>query len=127
MIRRIYLFGLLFCGVFSGLCGAESSPAELLAQGRRYFFGEDGKTPNPTLGAYYYRKAAEAGNVRAQYNFGACCEHGWGVSRSLQLAYFWYCRAAEQELPEAVIAKSRLLFNGLAPEKHEQQHLLLML
>ena len=51
----------------------------------------------------WYRKAAEQGNIRAQYSLGVMYEAGQGVSQDSVQAYLWYDLAAslpsvEQEL-----------------------------
>lgn len=43
----------------------------------------------------WYRKAAEQGNNKAQYNLGYCYECGLGVTHSLGLAKKWYQTAME--------------------------------
>ena len=43
-----------------------------------------------------YRKDAEQGDPRAQYNLGCCYELGDGVEKDLSQAYIWYYLAAEK-------------------------------
>jgi len=43
-----------------------------------------------------YRKAAEQGNAKAQYNLGVCYSDGAGVAKDAAEAVKWYRRAAEQ-------------------------------
>ena len=43
-----------------------------------------------------YRKAAEQGDAKAQYNLGVCYANGDGVQKNLKQAVFWYRKAAEQ-------------------------------
>ena len=42
----------------------------------------------------WYRKAAEQGNVRAQYSLGVMYETGQGISQDNVQAYLWYDLAA---------------------------------
>src|ERR1039457_360923 len=44
----------------------------------------------------WYRKAAEQGNVRAQYHLGYCYFKGQGVTQDYVEAFRWYREAAEQ-------------------------------
>ena len=110
--------GLLSFGLFAAMlaAAADEDGTQFFEQGSRYFFGSDHTLADPRLGAYYFRRAAEAGHVRGQYNFGACCEHGWGVKASRQLAYKWYSRAGASGLPEAELARARLLAMGVPAE-----------
>ncbi len=53
------------------------------------------KVPNPALSTRYFRKAAERGNVSAQYKLGEHYENGVGVTRNYREAYRWYRRAGD--------------------------------
>lgn len=53
------------------------------------------KVPNPKLSTRYFRKAAERGNVSAQYKLGEHYENGVGVPKDYREAYRWYRRAGE--------------------------------
>ena len=44
----------------------------------------------------WYRKAAEQGDAKAQYNLGNCYYFGNGVTENEQEAVKWYRKAAEQ-------------------------------
>ncbi len=44
----------------------------------------------------WYRKAAEQGNIIAQFELGRMYEHGWGVSQDYIKAYDWYKKTADQ-------------------------------
>ena len=44
----------------------------------------------------WYRKAAEQGNAKAQYNLGWMYDNGRGVVESDSEAVKWYQKAAEQ-------------------------------
>ncbi len=45
---------------------------------------------------YWYKKAANQGDVIAQYNLGYAYDNGEGVSKSEQQAVYWYKKAANQ-------------------------------
>jgi TPR repeat protein len=51
---------------------------------------------NDEQAALYYRKAAELGNVDAQYSYGLCCFKGKGVPQNFPEAMAWFRKAAEQ-------------------------------
>lgn len=46
--------------------------------------------------ASWYRRAAEQGIAKAQYNSGVMYENGWGVPQDYKEAVKWYRRSAEQ-------------------------------
>ena len=48
-----------------------------------------------------YRAAAEQGYAEAQYNLGVCYENGYGVTKDLTQAVYWYKKAAGQGLATA--------------------------
>ena len=48
-----------------------------------------------------YKKAAERGDVRAQWNLANCYYLGNGVARNLEQAVYWYQKAAEQNMDMA--------------------------
>ncbi|MCL2646500.1 MAG: sel1 repeat family protein [Phycisphaerales bacterium] len=58
--------------------------------------------------AEWSRKAAEQGNVKAQYNLGAFYENGVGVSADVREAVRWYQKAADQGHAGAREALKRL-------------------
>lgn len=51
-----------------------------------------------------FKKAAEAGDMNAQYNLGVMYEHGHGVDQSDLKAEEWYQMAADNGHPEAPMA-----------------------
>jgi TPR repeat protein len=61
----------------------------------------DGVAKNYAAAANFYRKAAEAGHVAAQYDLAYLYENGLGVTRDCKQAAYWYRKAAEQGDPEA--------------------------
>ena len=44
----------------------------------------------------WYRKAAEQGVARAQFNLGECCYDGVGIAQDKAEAVKWFQKAAEQ-------------------------------
>ena len=57
--------------------------------------------------ARWFRKAAEQGNVIAQFNLGELYFYGWGVDQNDTEAARWYRKAAEQGYELAVEALKR--------------------
>ena len=47
----------------------------------------------------YYKKSAENGYARAQYNLFVCYKYGHGVEKSIELAQYWLNKAVEQNTP----------------------------
>ena len=58
----------------------------------------------------WYKKAAEQGDVYAQYKLGTMYQHGIGVQRDYTKAKEWYTKVAEQDTEQsfAKSAKDRL-------------------
>ena len=121
----------LYCAVFIALSAAFFSPStayctsdELLERARRgeinakllladeYFHGRN-RPANHVFAAYWFRRAAEKYDPRAQFNRAMCYENGWGVSKSNRAAFHWYEKAAKT-LPEAEIKYAEKLFHGVA-------------
>ena len=95
---------------------AQSGDAEAqLALADGYLFGRE-RPVNPVLAAYWYRKAAEQGNAAAEYNLGCCCEHGWGVEKSLHRALRHFAKAGEQGVAPALTRRAKLLAAGVPAE-----------
>ena len=61
----------------------------------------NGVTQSYTEAVKWYRKAADQGNMYAQYNLGLCYEYGTGVTQSRTEAVKWYQKAARQGQSEA--------------------------
>ena len=64
-------------------------------------------------------KRAEAGEAKAQYNFGMCYAKGEGVPQDHSLAVFWYRKAAEKGHAEAQINLGINYENGVGVAKDE--------
>ena len=61
----------------------------------------------------WYRKAAEQGNVDAQYNLGVKYEYGKGVAQDYKQAVAWYRKAAEQGDVDAQRILGMMYDNGV--------------
>lgn len=68
------------------------SAAELLAKGKKLDIGDSVKS---VQAVGYYRKAAELGNVEAQFLLAKWYDKGEGVPQNREKALFWYRKAAE--------------------------------
>ena len=65
-------------------------------------YSRNGGVPrNDAMAATWYRKAAEQGQVVAQYNLGVMYGAGRGVHQDDAKAVTWYRKAAERGLPDA--------------------------
>jgi TPR repeat protein len=59
--------------------------------------------------ARWFKKAAEQGHARAQFNLGTMCERGRGVEQSYVAAAEWYKEAASQGHTDAQLAVFKVL------------------
>ena len=120
------LTGILLLAV-SPLCSAVSDPLREAAAGGdaesafrlglEYYAGSAGRTRNPEVAVYWFRKAADGGNIPAYYNLGICLEHGVGTEKSRIAAYHAYRKAADAGLLQARLRCAEILRKGL-PEEH---------
>jgi TPR repeat protein len=62
--------------------------------------------------AISFRKAAEQGEVEAQYELALMYEEGRGVTQDYQQAAMWYLNAAEQDHARAQFKLGKMLFSG---------------
>lgn len=99
----------------------EALAGEVNAQLRlanEFFFGRN-RPRNPTLAAYWFRRAAAQGSAEGAYNLAVCLERGWGTPKSVNQACLFYEKAAQSGRPEARLAWARLLYTGVREEKEE--------
>ena len=76
---------------------AEGDADAQFRMGYRLAFGRARKArPNWGRVAQYWRKAAEAGHVRAQFYLGTCYDDGHGVPQDLSKALLCYKKAARR-------------------------------
>ena len=89
----IICFTAFVAGLFAPLHSrAKDAHAEKLWQkGRAAYKAKDYETA-----VKYYKKSAEQGNEKAQFNFALCYAKGEGVEKDLREAAKWYRKAAEQ-------------------------------
>lgn len=79
---------------------AQKSPEIMNRIGFMYDAGR-GVERNGNIAFQWYRKAAETGLAKAQYNLGLCFQNGIGVKKDINEAIKWYLKAAEQGYPDA--------------------------
>lgn len=108
--RKRFAWVLLFC--FGWLCCAQGITVNSwrLAFARDAFtkashFYEDGEFDQAFS---LFQKSADSGFAPAQVYLGIMYEAGRGVAKSLALALDWYCKAAEQNHPDAYFNLGRL-------------------
>jgi TPR repeat protein len=81
-----------------------------------YIYGDlfrEGRWKNPQQLVYWWTKAAEQGEVRAQSWLGAFYEQGSnGVERDYHQAFKWLSRAARQGQPDAQVSLGQMYENG---------------
>jgi TPR repeat protein len=83
LIASLYLFTVIFCN--------GQTAEELNQQAKTLLSEHDFKLAVPIL-----KKAAEAGNIEAQYNYGICFEQGVEVQKSDTIANMWFLKSAMQ-------------------------------
>lgn len=80
---------------------AQNEPSALNSLGLCYNNNNSGVTKNPEKAAYYFRRAADLGFAKAQYNLGRCYYHGIGVPMDMEKSREWISKAAAQGNQEA--------------------------
>ena len=75
---------------------------------RRCYYNGQGVAQDYGEAVKWFRKAAEQGNVDAQFNLGLCYEYSKGVAKDIDEAAKWYRKAAEQGNADAIKALKRL-------------------
>ena len=72
--------------------------------GHIYF---DGILKDLAQAAYWWQRAAETGNLNAQFNLALLYERGWGISKDQTKAMQWFERAARSGDSEACVIVSK--------------------
>ncbi len=86
--------------------------AAQFALGLAYAVGRSGVTQDDATAVTWFRKAAEQGLPKAQFNLGVAYDRGRGVSQDGGQARAWLHKAAEQGLSKAQFNLGVLLANG---------------
>lgn len=84
--------------------------------GRAYYHGE-GVTQSYEQAGFWYRKAAEQGNLKAMHNLGIMFLEGKGTKKDESEGYRWIKKAAEAGDPRATYLCGVLLLNGKGTQK----------
>ncbi|MBF0124456.1 MAG: sel1 repeat family protein [Magnetococcales bacterium] len=72
----------------------------------------------------WFRLAAEQGHAAAQYNLGVrYANGGHGMSRDVVQAYMWFALAAQQENPDAIVARDRIAMSMTPAQIAQAQQL----
>lgn len=83
-----------------------------------------GTPVNRVIAADWYRRAAEAGNVKAQFYYGRILnEGGGGARRDRELAFTWFTKAANAGEAEAMAAVGRALSRGEGTKRNKSEGL----
>jgi len=90
--------------------------------GRAYYRGE-GVTQSYEQAGYWYRKAADQGNLKAMYNLGTMYLEGKGTKKSEKEGYNLIHEAAEKGDPRAKSLSGILLCRGTGVEKNTAEGL----
>lgn len=105
--------------IYFGGTGASSSglsrndDAEgLFAMGANYYLGQNGYEENHEKAFSYFKKAADAGNVDAQYMTGACYVDGDGVEQDFQAAFSYFKKSADGGDSEGMSMVAKLYYGG---------------
>ena len=87
-----------------------------------YFSGQDYmEKGNYTEAVKYFRKAADQGHARAQYELGVCYNFGYGIRKDLKEAVKWYRKAAEQGYIYAIFDLGECYYYGKGvPKDHKE-------
>lgn len=105
--------------IYFGGTGASSSglsrndDAEgLFAMGANYYLGQNGYEENHEKAFSYFKKAADAGNVDAQYMTGACYVDGDGVEADFKAAFSYFKKSADGGDSEGMSMVAKLYYGG---------------
>ena len=96
---------------------AKGDKIAMFKLGDEYFYGTGTRLPNPTLAAYWYKKAADAGVPEAMYNYAVCLERGSGVDRDRFEAYNWMKKAADAGVKIARFQVAMTDLHGIPEDK----------
>ena len=96
---------------------ADGNRNAMFKLGDEYFYGTETRLPNPTLAAYWYKKAADAGMPEAMYNYAVCLERGAGVEKDRFEAYSWMKKAADAGVKMARFQLAMTDLHGIPEDK----------
>jgi len=93
---------------------------DLCRLGDAYYNG-DGVTQSYAVAADYYRKSAEKGHVKAQFDLGRLYYVGKGVEQSDSEAVIWFRKAAEQGHPGAQFNLGQMYEYGRGVQRSDSE------
>lgn len=96
---------------------AAGNKTAMFKLGDEYFYGTKTRLPNPTLAAYWYKKAADAGVPEAMFNYAVCLERGNGVDQNRFDAYDWMKKAADAGVKIARFNLAMIDLHGIPEDK----------
>jgi len=88
---------------------------------RLYDSGENGIEKEPELAVNYLQKAADRGDVHAEYLLGAWTKQGKYVDKDYKEAFRWFQRAAQKGLGDALYMVGVFLDGGLAEAENKEE------
>jgi DNA polymerase-3 subunit epsilon len=94
---------------------------EQFEKGVDFYYGQNGVTKDYEQAVYWYKKAAEQGDIRAQYNLGDYYCVGRGVTQDYEQEVYWYTKAAEQGHIYAQYNLGECYYNGEGVEQDYEQ------
>ena len=98
----------------------DKTPQELFDLGRAYAMGI-GVAKDYKKAVDWYKKAANQGHARAQYNLGEMYEYGNGVAQDYKKAVFWYKKAANQGHADAQNNLGFMYSEGIGVEQDDKE------
>ena len=120
-MRANVLIALVILFVFGSIiCVTVPLPWVYNALGSMYFYGRVVDTDYEEA-EKWFRKAAESGYAKAQFNLGLCYETGNGVELDYAEAVKWFRKAAEQNLSKAQYELARCLDEGMGCERNYEE------
>jgi TPR repeat protein len=122
IISILVLFSTMLPLARSTAFAAANTVAELMRQGKQYYYGI-GVTQNYATALQYYQQAAELGDADAQFISGGMYFQGLGTSRDFLKAFRLLRQAAQngKSSPESqrILAQAYLLGSGI-PKNYEK-------
>ncbi len=99
---------------------AQEKPEVMNRIGYMYDYGQ-GVEKDASIGVRWYKKAAEQGYAKAQFNLGLCYQFGNGVKKDLNEAIKWFRKSAEQSHADAEAKMGYLTVTGTGIRQDFQQ------
>ena len=106
---------MIFCAFTVSICNGQSAE-ELNKESKVFLLKNDFKNAVTLI-----KKAAEAGNAEAQYNYGVCFQEGAEVPRNDTTANEWFLKSAKQGLNDAQFKIAYSYATGRGFSKDDKQ------